>query len=276
MNATRDPDAILNAWLDEGPTDLPDATRRAILTSLPTTPQARRGPFAPWRFFPMNTYARLAAAAVVAVIAIGGALYLIGPSNGLGGPGLTASPSPAPTAAATHPSGTPDTTTWIPFSSTVFGFDARYPAGWRLEAGTTPAGLGNLTTDQNEFFDHMLPPANDGSKMYGTSTLIPSGMSEDAWVAAYRDPVIQQFGAQCFPTRAQWLPVTLDGHAGGLYVGCNYVESTTFVSGRAYIFTYVLPLGTQPGADAVTMLRALISTVTLHPERAVTTSPAPS
>ena len=40
----------------------------------------------------MNTYTRLAAAAVVAVIAVGGALYLIGPRNGVGGP--TAAPSP--------------------------------------------------------------------------------------------------------------------------------------------------------------------------------------
>ena len=29
-NATRDPDSVLAAWLDEGPTDLPDATRRAV------------------------------------------------------------------------------------------------------------------------------------------------------------------------------------------------------------------------------------------------------
>ena len=43
MNANIDPEAVLTAWLDEGPTELPDATRRAILTSLSTTPQARRG-----------------------------------------------------------------------------------------------------------------------------------------------------------------------------------------------------------------------------------------
>lgn len=97
MNVKRDPESILAAWLDEGPTDLPDATRRAILTSLPTTSQARRGPFAPWRFSLMNTYTRLAAVAVVAVFAIGGALYLIGPRFGVGGP----SPTPSPTATAT-------------------------------------------------------------------------------------------------------------------------------------------------------------------------------
>ena len=33
MNAPRDPETVLAAWLDEGPTDLPDVTRRAILTA---------------------------------------------------------------------------------------------------------------------------------------------------------------------------------------------------------------------------------------------------
>ena len=67
----RDPDSVLAAWLDEGPTDLPDVTRRAILTALPTTPQARRGLLAPWRFMLMNTFARGASVVVVAVVAVG-------------------------------------------------------------------------------------------------------------------------------------------------------------------------------------------------------------
>ena len=93
MNAQRDPEAILAAWLDEGPTDLPDATRRAILTALPTTSQARRGPFAPWRFFGMNGIGRLAGVAMVAVLVLGG-LYVLGPRIGIGP--STPTPSPAP------------------------------------------------------------------------------------------------------------------------------------------------------------------------------------
>ena len=65
-NQTRDPDSILAAWLDDGPTELPDATRRAILTALPTTPQAQRGRL--WRFPPMSTFARGASLLVVAVL----------------------------------------------------------------------------------------------------------------------------------------------------------------------------------------------------------------
>ena len=36
MTILHDPDRIITDWLDEGPVVLPDATRRAILTGLPT------------------------------------------------------------------------------------------------------------------------------------------------------------------------------------------------------------------------------------------------
>ena len=42
MNVQRDPDAILAAWLDEGPDRLPEATRRAIAVTTRTTHQTRR------------------------------------------------------------------------------------------------------------------------------------------------------------------------------------------------------------------------------------------
>ena len=98
MTVKRDPDTILAAWLEEGPTRLPDATRRAITVTTRTTRQSRRPPWVPWRFPNMNGMTRfaLAAAAVVAV-ALGG-LYLINPSGGtVGGPGPSATPTASPT-----------------------------------------------------------------------------------------------------------------------------------------------------------------------------------
>jgi hypothetical protein len=106
MNTRRDPETILAAWLDEGPPVLPDATRRAILTALPTTSQARRGLLTPWRFSRMNTYTRLAAVALVAAIAVGGAFYLLR-GGAVGSPGPTPTspiaPTPSPREAATAP-----------------------------------------------------------------------------------------------------------------------------------------------------------------------------
>ena len=49
----------------------------------------------------MTTPARVAAAAVIGVLALGGALYALGPvGSGFGGPGPTASPTPSPTPVA--------------------------------------------------------------------------------------------------------------------------------------------------------------------------------
>ena len=42
MTTPRDPDAILAAWLDEGPTRLPDQTRRAIAVAMPNDTRRRR------------------------------------------------------------------------------------------------------------------------------------------------------------------------------------------------------------------------------------------
>ena len=87
MNVQRDPDAILAAWLDEGPTRLPEPTRRAIAVNTRTTTQRRRPVWMPPRRPLMNTYARWAVAAIAVVLAIGGAAYFLAPAGGqVGGP----------------------------------------------------------------------------------------------------------------------------------------------------------------------------------------------
>ncbi len=96
MNVQRDPDAILAAWLDEGPTGLPEPTRRAIAVNTRTTTQRRRPVWMPPRRPLMNTYARWAVAAIAVVLAIGGAAYFLAPAGGqVGGPPI-ATPSASP------------------------------------------------------------------------------------------------------------------------------------------------------------------------------------
>ena len=99
MNAPRDLDSILAAWLEEGPTRLPDQTRRSITVALPTTSRAAARLRVPWRFPTMSTMPKLAvgAAAVIAVL-LGGA-FLLRPAdsgNGLGACLRSVSPSPSP------------------------------------------------------------------------------------------------------------------------------------------------------------------------------------
>lgn len=286
MNVQRDPDSILNAWLDEGPTDLPDATRRAILTSLSTTAQARRGLFAPWRFSLMNASTRLAVAAIVAVIAIGGAIYLIGQRTGVGGPtpAPTINPTPHPTAsvaAAASPVPTLDvpldTAQWTAFTSPRNGASAKFPPGWTMTAATVPwiwqpqdPGPPNGASDT--------AVASDRRALLISTQKIPAGMSEDAWWADY----IGQGGPIpfCFPaTKAGYEAVTVDGHPGYLHGnqnGCNFTEVIVLAGGRAYQLSAFVNLDVAvQGVFSRAVFDAWLSTVHLDPAGAKD-GPAPS
>ena len=70
MSATRDPDRLFQAFLDEGPEVLPDRVLEAIADDVHG--QRQRTVFGPWRFPTMRNL--MAAAAVVAVVAIGGGI----------------------------------------------------------------------------------------------------------------------------------------------------------------------------------------------------------
>ena len=94
MTDQRELDRLLGAFLREGTDELPDRVINAALDEIDHTPQ-RHAQRMPWRFPAMNTYARFAAAAVLGLLAVGGALYL----GGLRQTGVD--PSPTPTASAT-------------------------------------------------------------------------------------------------------------------------------------------------------------------------------
>lgn len=129
MTANDQLDTILGSWFDEGPMDLPDVTRRAILTAIPTTSQARRGLFAPGRFSPMPSNLRVAAVIAISVIAIGGAALLFGTRNPSGPGGLE--PTPTSTVGPTRaPAPTPVQGRAATF---VIPFDYTLPAGSGLE-----------------------------------------------------------------------------------------------------------------------------------------------
>src|SRR6476646_211946 len=100
MTVKRDPDAILAAWLEEGPTALPEPTRRAIAVTTRTTTQQRHPLWVPRGRPLMNTYARWAVAAIAVVLAIGGAAYFLAPGGCQNGGPPIATPSPSSSAVA--------------------------------------------------------------------------------------------------------------------------------------------------------------------------------
>ena len=96
MTDQRELDRLLGAYFVEGTNELADRVIDAALDQIDHT-QQRHTLRVPWRIPTMTTPFRLAAAAVIGVLAVGGALYLIQPGrNGVGGPGP--SPSTAPSA----------------------------------------------------------------------------------------------------------------------------------------------------------------------------------
>lgn len=149
------------SWLEVGPTEAPARVVEAALLRIETTPQERDLRI-PWRFPTMSTPARVVAAAVIGVLAVGGAFFVLRPGgSSVGGPGPTpaptASPTPTPGPAALRnavlPAGTYVTTPFAPptdlglcipqqpgctepASDDTIRFTFSVPNGW--EGGTIP------------------------------------------------------------------------------------------------------------------------------------------
>ena len=136
MSATRDPDRLLQAFLDEGPEVLPDRVLSAIQDDVHRLRQ--RTAFGPWRLSTMRTL--LASAAVIAIVVAGAGIFFASrvapPPTGSNEP--TASPSIAAlpvTDAALHSGATYDSGTFThAFTFTVPGVVAaplrRGHVGW--------------------------------------------------------------------------------------------------------------------------------------------------
>ena len=105
MNDDRSLERAARSWLEAGPTKAPDRAVDAALLRIETTPQERDLRI-PWRLPNMSPIARFAAVAVIGVLAVGGAIYLLRPTAPTVGtepsPISSVSPtsSPAPSAAA--------------------------------------------------------------------------------------------------------------------------------------------------------------------------------
>lgn len=142
MTDDRSLERAARSFIEPGPTRAPEAAIERALLLIDATLQERDLRI-PRRFSTMPTPARVAAAAAIGVIAVGGALFVLGrpDPSGVGGPGRTGSPpattavpSSSPKSAAT---GRPDYTGlkgWIVFehfgqapdgSTATFDYDLR-------------------------------------------------------------------------------------------------------------------------------------------------------
>jgi hypothetical protein len=88
MTDDRSLERAARSWIEVGPTRAPDHAVDAALARIPTTPQERD--WFPWRLPQMLTPARVAVAAVIGVLVIGGALFTLARPSAIGAPDASA------------------------------------------------------------------------------------------------------------------------------------------------------------------------------------------
>ena len=115
MTDDRSLERAARSWIEAGPLRAPDHVIEAALLRIETTPQ-ERGLRAPWRLNTMPTFARVAAAAAIGVLVLGGAILFI---QRPGQPSVGVSPSSSPSLA---PTGSPAAAT-PPFGLALVGVD---------------------------------------------------------------------------------------------------------------------------------------------------------
>jgi hypothetical protein len=137
MSTKRDFDRVASSWLATGPTELNDRVLQIALAEVHLTNQRRRRPAA-WRFtnMPMFTRATASAAALlIAVVGVGGAVYLTSHPASSGG---KTTPTPASTPPGTTSPSATDGSAYHSFETAT----GRLGGAYRADA---PFPLPNLT-----------------------------------------------------------------------------------------------------------------------------------
>jgi hypothetical protein len=167
MTTPRDPDRLLELFLDEGPEVLPDRVLDGVQDDIHRMHQ--RALFGSWRFFTMRSY--LAAAAVVLIVVAGGGILWANRNSFIGSstPSPTAMPSPTATPSPAAPVGelTPGAT--YRFSPGEF----TQPFTFTLPTGFNGTVRGDLWTGGGTF---RLRDERSGAVTFHDDTVLPDNL----------------------------------------------------------------------------------------------------
>jgi len=146
MTASRDPERLIRAFLDEGVTELPERVYDVVRSDIDQTRQ--RVAIGPWRAPDMNTFAKfaMAAAAVLVVAVVGYNILPAGGGNVGVAPPVSPSPSPSVSLAPTAtPSPSPSDLAFFPDGTISAGrhsmirsgksLSVDMPSGWTSHGG---------------------------------------------------------------------------------------------------------------------------------------------
>jgi hypothetical protein len=258
---------ITDYYEREAPPRAPDWVLGTALETIDTTPQRRVLIPAPWRSRHMNSFAKLAIAAVV-VIAVGVVGWNMFAPRSPSGVGSQPSVSPSPSASPSPPA-TPDPSAPPPlsetFTSTIHGIAMSYPAGWDTQPATEAwrAGVPNFREPAGDFIYH--PTLLDHLFFVLLSRPL-DGQAPEAWLDSIRsDP-----DGGCADPET----VTIGASAGRVCPAIAYGAA----GGRAYMIR-LYTSGDEGWLERYydqEWFKTVLETVQLDPEAAVDTPKAPS
>ena len=282
MNANHELERRLaDYYASEAPQRAPDRVLESVLAISEITRQRRAVFRSPWRFPIMNSYAKMAiaAVAVIAIGAVGLAVLRPGTSPGVRGlPAASPSMSPPPTVSPSASFDGPLALTKT-FTSERHGFSISYPTGWVTRPATEPwTGHGSgcvipipcfVSTDGDVIYD---PVSLAGNLWIVVASQPLGGTSGEQWeddlLAVLRSDGI------CEPPIE---PVTIDDSEGKL---CSSATAVTRAGDRGYLILLYVS-GDDPTVGITydqAFFNEMLATVQLIPEDAVDTasSSAPS
>jgi hypothetical protein len=250
---------IADFYETEAPPAAPVWVLRDALATIDITPQRRVLVRVPWRFPPMNTYARVAVAvvAVIAIGAIGVAVLRPGTTPDIGGarspsPSATPSPIPSPSPPALTES----------FTSAVHGFTISYPADWNVRAATEPWSAG-IPFQLDAFADVI---ETSGNRFLLVASQPLGGRSGEAWAEAVSSN--PDWDDRCEPASE---PVTIDGASGTIVTHCDGTPTALVAAAdRGYL---VVLFGFD---ESEAWFQEILASMRLDPESAIDASPSPS
>jgi hypothetical protein len=272
MNARRDPDRLIHAFLLEGQTELPDQVYDAVRSTIERKRQ--RVVFGPWRTPFMNKLVPIGLGAVaVIVVALVGARLLGTPAPAGPGaaptasPSVPASPTASPSVAAPSPSvsNTPPPLTET-FTSERHGFSITYPTGWLTRPATEPwtAGLADFMSPAGDVF---YDPVREGDLWISVASQPIGASTPDEWAAEKL-----AFDDGCKASE----PTAVDG-ATGLIGADDCTRAAVTTDGRGYFF-WLYTGGNGPSLSAYdrAWFEEVLATVQLQPADAVDAAPSAS
>ena len=201
---------LADFYASEAPQRAPERVLESALATSEITRQRRVVFRLPWRFPIMNSYAKMAiaAVAVIAIGALGLAVLRPGSSPGVGGqptasPFLSPSPRASPSASFDGPLALTET-----FTSERHGLSISYPAGWTTVPATDPestAEPGFLSPAGDFLYD---PGLDDGHLFIALGSAALDGRAGEDWATA----VMNDLDLGCGDAGRE--PITVDGAPG--------------------------------------------------------------